>query len=46
VAVLPHATHGQVVRVTLSAPAGPQRQALEAAVHQALGPLALHHEVA
>jgi fatty-acyl-CoA synthase len=45
VAVLPDATHGQVVRVTLSAPAGPQRQAQEAAVHQALGPLALHHEV-
>ncbi|OGB03656.1 MAG: acyl-CoA synthetase [Burkholderiales bacterium RIFCSPHIGHO2_12_FULL_69_20] len=45
VAVLPDATHGQVIRVTLTAPAGPQRQALEAAVHQALGPLALHHEV-
>lgn len=45
VAVQPDPTHGQVIRVTLTTPTGPQRQAQEAAAHQALGPLALHHEV-
>jgi fatty-acyl-CoA synthase len=43
VAVEADPTHGQVIRVTLNTPTGPQRAAQEAAVHQALGPLALHH---
>ncbi len=44
-AVLPDAQHGQVVQVTLHSSDGSQRQAWAAAVHAALGPLALHHTV-
>ena len=46
VAVLADATHGQLIHVTLVAAEGPQRNAQAAAVHAALGPLALRHTVA
>lgn len=46
VAVLPDASHGQQIRVTLAAPAGSTaHDAQVAAVQQALGPLTVHHEI-
>ena len=45
VAVVADTTHGQLIRVTLAAAPGAQRQALEQAVHDALGPLTVYHEV-
>jgi len=46
VAVLPDATHGQLVRVTLRTADGTRHAAQADAVHAALGPLTLRHEVA
>ena len=45
VEVLPHATHGQVIRVRLSAAAGIAADAIEAQVHARLDPLTVRHEV-
>ena len=45
VAVVADTTHGQLIRVALAAAPGAQRQALEQAVHDALGPLTVYHEV-
>ncbi len=44
-AVLAHASHGQVISVSLRGATGPAAQALEQAVHERLGPLTVRHEV-
>ena len=46
VQVVPDATHGQVILVTLTAPDPAARERLEAAVHQRLDPLTIRHRVA
>ena len=45
VQVLPHATHGQIIRVTLTAGDALGRQRLADGVHARLGPLVTRHEV-
>ena len=45
VAVLSHAAHGQVIRVSTEGAAGAAREALERQVQERLGPLPLHHEI-
>ncbi len=45
-AVLPHASHGQVISVSLRGAVGSAAQALEHAVQERLGPLTVRHEVA
>jgi hypothetical protein len=45
VAVLSHAVHGQVIRVSGEGAAGAEREALQSQVQERLGPLPLRHEV-
>ncbi|MBL0149473.1 MAG: acyl-CoA synthetase [Ideonella sp.] len=45
VAVLPHATHGQVIRVNVAGASAEAAEAIEAQLHARLDPLAVRHEV-